>query len=131
MKYVKSKYTLWEDEVRKTIIKGYKIERRWYTLYENGELHIKAGYSWDGATGGIDTEDFVLPSLEHDIICELINEGALPPHYQALGEEQLRITAKMQEHSMPWIRRMWVYFAVRFYQMNKKNKSTRKILEIK
>lgn len=130
MEYVKSNYTLWKDTVRQTIIKGYHIEKRWYSLHEDGKLYIKAGYPWDGPTGGINTDNFVLPSLDHDILTELVNLGLLPPECQALADEQLIITAETQEKPMLWPRRMWVYAAVRLFQINKKERYVREVLEV-
>jgi len=128
VKYVRSKYTLWETESFETIITGYEVTHGNISLIPNGLLTIHKGYSWDGATGAIDTRDFVVPSLIHDALCELINLELLPVYEQARADEQMRITQESQ--GMPWYRRMITYMVVRVYQINKRSKPKRKILEI-
>ena len=128
MKYVKCKYALWETTIYKTIITGYIIDEKFYSLDLNGNLTIYAGYAWDGATGAIDTDDFIVASLVHDIFCELINAGILPPEEQARADEQMRIIQKRYEmHS--W-RRFYTYMMVRTYQLAKRRKQPKKIYEI-
>jgi hypothetical protein len=129
MKVVRSKFTLWEDETIQTIVTGYRISSRWYELYEDGRLFIRAGFSWDGATGAFDTDDIIGPSGVHDIFCELINAGLLPRFVQALADEQFRLDEGREK--MPWYRRMLTYFAVRGYQVNKKQQARpREVFEV-
>jgi hypothetical protein len=129
MKVVKSKFTLWEDETIRTIVTGYRISSRWYELYEDGQLFIRAGFPWDGATGAFDTRSIIGPSAVHDIFCELINAGLLPRHMQALVDEQFRLHEALEK--MGWLRRMWTYFAVRVYQINKKQQARpREVFEV-
>ena len=127
MKYVKSKFTVWEALEIQTVITGFHIKTRWYELFFDGRLCVSAGYPWDGATGAFDTKDIILASCIHDILCELLNAGKLPQYVQALADEQFRLIEKNKK--MWWPRRMWTYMAVRFYQINKKTKPKRKVYE--
>lgn len=43
-------YTLQEDKVLNTNIRGKYYIGKWGMLYSDGRLEIKKGYSWDGAT---------------------------------------------------------------------------------
>jgi hypothetical protein len=45
------------------------------TLHADGWLEIKAGYPWDGATCAPDSPDFMRPSLAHDALYRLKQEG--------------------------------------------------------
>jgi len=40
-------------------------------------LTAKAGYSWDGASGAVNTESWVIASLIHDILYQLMREKLL------------------------------------------------------
>ena len=42
-------------------------------------ITVEAGYSYDGNSGGINTEDWIIPSLYHDIFYQLIRQGLLSP----------------------------------------------------
>ena len=128
MKYIKTKYCIVEDFKVQTIVKNYYVDQEFYTLERNGELEVRKGFCWDGASGAFDTKDFMVPSLVHDIFCVLVNRGILPPYAQALADEQLRLLEI--ESKMPWIRRMWTYIAVRLYQINKRPGSRAKVYEV-
>lgn len=39
------------------------------------EVWAKEMYAWDGATGAVNTDDLIVPSLIHDIGCQAINDG--------------------------------------------------------
>jgi hypothetical protein len=129
MKYVKSKYTVWEDFSVKVIVQGFDVDGDFYHLHRNGTLDVKKGYPWDGPTGAISTPDFVKASCIHDILCEMVNELKVPSWVQSLADEQMRIVEKKE--GMPALRRFWTYFAVRMYQVTKRTRPKRKILQTK
>ena len=121
MKYIKigKAYQVAETFEIQTIILGYHIKHDLYELFEDGRLIVKKYYAWDGASGFFDVKPIILPSLVHDIFCEMINWGGqLPPHVQALADEQFRILE--EEEGMSTIWRIWTYMAVRRYQIVKK-----------
>lgn len=126
MKYIKCKYVLWEDDfVEQTVITGYFVKNRFYTLFEDGRLAFRFGFPWDGATFCPDYKKIIKPSMVHDAFCEMVNAGQLPPHVQALADEEFRLSEK--DEKMHWFRRMFTYMFVRFYQINKKLGWKRKI----
>lgn len=119
VKYVEANkgYVVSEDIEYDTIVYGFDIDREYFTLRPDGTLRVRKGFFWDGATGALDTDNFMDASLVHDIFCILVNEGRVPRWIQALADEMMRLMTL--KHGMPWIRRMWTYLVVRFYQINK------------
>lgn len=89
------------------------IRHEFFHLDTNGHLTIFKSYAWDGATGGIDTKDFLMPSLVHDCFCQMINEGLLPRQFRAQADELLYKHCRAK--GMSWARAKWIYHAVRFY----------------
>jgi hypothetical protein len=106
------------------------------------------GYTWDGATGAIDTHSIIKASCVHDIFCELINARLLPVRFQKIADillvEKMRCYWEyLREYGTFWqrlkeyllrplveLRMRWIYRAVRIYQDNKRNAPQRKILEV-
>jgi len=63
---------------------------QFFELYTNGFLHIKPGYAWDGASGpAIDTNSFMIPSLVHDVLYQMIREKMLPATMRAQADRIL------------------------------------------
>lgn len=78
----------------------------------NGDLLIKAGYAWDGASGpAIDTDNFLRPSLVHDAFYQLMREGDLPWDYRDKVDRLLQ--QMCIEDGMSKTRAWWVYWGVR------------------
>lgn len=82
-------------------------------IEEDGTLHIKSGYAWDGPSGPtFDTISFMRGSLVHDALYQLIREMVLPMDpYRELADRVLRTICL--EDGMAPIRAWWVYNAVR------------------
>ena len=58
---------------------------------EAGVLHIRAGYCWDGMSGGaFDTKTAMRGSLVHDALYQLLREGRLDPAYRLGADRALR-----------------------------------------
>lgn len=149
MKYIKigSAYQLTENLIVQTSVYGYLIEDGFFTLKLDGILSIKRGYTWDGASGAIDTKSILRASLVHDIFCDLINKGRLPKAIQKLVDRELvkiieeywawirkngTRQQKVREYLLRpfiWFRKKYVYRAVRIYQENKKKPFIRKEYE--
>ena len=84
-------------------------------LTPDGTLTIGQGYAWDGPSGPtVDTKNFMRGSLVHDALYQLMRNGLL-------DEEQWRKPADQElericrEDGMFWLRRRWVYAAVRWF----------------
>ena len=72
------KYQLAEDFRIKTPIIGESIRHDYFQLYKNGNLLVKKGYAWDGASGPtFDTESSISSSAEHDALCKMLRNLSL------------------------------------------------------
>lgn len=89
------------------------IERR----FRDGEfakyfLVIKVGYACDLATWAVDTKSIIRGSFCHDVLLELIGLGKLRAAPWKKWADNFLIKL-CKEDKMWWIRRQWVYRAVR------------------
>ena len=82
------KYQTLAEKVYET---GWTLPRRqsirssngWVHLAGDGQLTIKRGYCWDGASGPtFDTPSTMLASLVHDALYQLMRECLLPQDYR-------------------------------------------------
>jgi hypothetical protein len=73
------KYQLSGDVVGKSrILPAKDIDTEFIVLTRGGNMTIRSGYSWDGASGPtIDSKKTMTPSLIHDCYCQLIRNGHL------------------------------------------------------
>ncbi len=103
--------------VSKHLVRKYNIKNGdFITLDTEGVLAIRAGYAWDGPSGPtIDTRNFMEASLVHDVLYELMRKVHIP-----FGKSE-RIAADMEliriakAEGMSWLRRKWVYLALRAF----------------
>ena len=58
-------------EIPEKVIFGY------ITMYPNGRVETKPGFTWDGASGAVDTENMIRPSWIHDVGCRLEENGLI------------------------------------------------------
>jgi hypothetical protein len=82
-------------------------------LDKDGVVTVFPGFVSDGATGALDTLDFLVGFFKHDVAYYLIRNGVLPKSYRAQADKQLYIDCR--EAGMPWWRREYVYWAVRLF----------------
>lgn len=98
-----------------------------------GVLRLKAGYSWNGASGPcLDCESIMYPSTVHDALCQLFSLGVLTKGQRYEADDLLRrmVKAEMYRISDHWsvaprlAYRTWasvwsrtVWLAVRSYSM--------------
>ena len=89
------------------------VNTRFLVLTGTGDLFIRSGYAWDGASGPtFDSKNFMRGSLVHDALYQLMREGHIPESYR---EHADRLLQRMcVEDGMTAIRAWWVYKAVRF-----------------
>ena len=77
-----------------------------------GNLLIREGYGWDGASGPtLDTRRTMIPSLIHDALYQLMRMGLLPESERAAADAILR-EAMIACGAAPWRARLW-YWMVR------------------
>lgn len=148
MIYSKCKFKVEKTFTTLTSIKGFNVESEYSFLNENGMLLTRYGYTWDGASGAIDTPSMIKASCIHDQFCEWINEGKLPKSVQKIADKCLIVEMEkywqyiskygtLKQRSKEWFlkpfakgRRKWVYRAVRIYQANKSKAPQKEILEV-
>jgi len=74
-------------------------------------IKIKKGYCWDGASGpAIDTKSFMIGSLVHDCLYQLIRIGLIENQYRLLADEVLYELCL--KSGMNKVRALWVKWAV-------------------
>lgn len=73
------KYQLAEDyRVQTPIIPEAACGNEYFALLRTGELIIRKGYAWDGASGPtFDTKSSMRPSLIHDVFCQMMQKRML------------------------------------------------------
>lgn len=93
-------------------------------LEPSGLLTLRCWYTWDGATGGIDTPSLLRSSCGHDGLCELMASGKLQPweEIRLLADQDLYRWAK--EDGVEWVRTRLVWRGVRVYARLKRRAAT-------
>lgn len=76
-----------------------------------GNIIIRAGYAWDGATCAIDTNNFMRGSLIHDALYQLIREESIDGKYRTKCDDALDQILK--EDGMSSMRRWYVQVGVK------------------
>lgn len=94
-----------------TGVTGYSVVTDWCRIDLDGLVTGFAGYEYDFGTGSIDTVTMVVPTLAHDIICQLTNEGLIPWSARKKGDKAFRRLMRMYGVFFP--RWLWCYLAVR------------------
>jgi hypothetical protein len=82
-------------------------------LWPNGKMRILAGYAWDGPSGpAFDTNNFMVPSMVHDAIYQLMRNKVLPRDpYREIADEMMYEMCR--ERGMSSIRAWWCKRGVR------------------
>jgi len=82
--------------------------------YYRSILLIKKGYAWDGASGpAIDTKTFMISSLVHDALYQLIREGLLNIEFRSVADQILYDMCI--KNGMCKLRAWWVYKTVKYF----------------
>jgi hypothetical protein len=67
---------------------GYPGEYGFISFDRFGQVRVKAGFSWDGASGPtFDTIDTVCASLGHDVLYKLMGQRLLPSTYKQFADK--------------------------------------------
>jgi hypothetical protein len=77
-------------------------------------LIAKAGYAWDGASGGIDSDAFMRGSLVHDVLCQAMELRLLSYDYWDRAADELGRICR--EDGMWSARCWWVVRAVKLHE---------------
>ena len=101
------KYQLTETYTIAIPIHGVSAQTDYITLTPTGELTIKKGYSWDGASFiAIDTKSIMRGSLVHDCLYQAIRLGLIPRHLRASADQIMQNICL--EDGMMRIRAFWI-----------------------
>ncbi|MDB2414551.1 DUF1353 domain-containing protein [Rickettsiales bacterium] len=82
-------------------------------LASDGKLLLKQYYAWDGASGGIDTNNILRASLVHDGLCQLIELGKLSLDHRKASDKIFKEICL--EDGMSKFRANYIYLAIRAY----------------
>ena len=136
MKYRKGyKYQLAEDYLHVLQFDtGESIELPFIELHGK-ELLMKRGYAWDGPSGPTwDTESFILGSLPHDALYQLLRMGLISQKWRKASDLEVKIIcrSKKRKHRMSKFRAGYVYRALRLFAAGAASpKNIRKVYEVK
>ena len=87
------------------------VETKYLSLSTDGLLTIRDGYAWDGPSGPtIDSKNFIITSLPHDAIYQLIRMDLLGRSCKELADRLLRrmfVSTWIEAHPKPtsWFKR--------------------------
>jgi len=91
-----------------------KMGKIYVSLATDGLLTIHSDYAWDGPSGPtIDTPDFLIASLVHDAIYQMLREKKLPQSIRKTADQIMRRICI--EEGMSNLRAFYVYWAVRAF----------------
>ena len=84
------------------------INTRFISLTRRGELTIRAGYAWDGASGPTwDTRNCIRGSLLHDCLYQCLREDLLSFNWRKRADEILRDVCRADGMSRF---RSWIWY---------------------
>ena len=112
MKYYDSlPYQLAEDESFRTKLRPREdINLPFITLTTRGLLTGKRGYAWDGASGAVDTDSLMIPTLYHDIGYQLLRLGLLRPQWKSIIDDEFKELYDKRVAKLPWYKRWFGNF---------------------
>jgi len=104
------KYETAEDFWCQTPILGVSASRDKVRLFTDGILHIRAGFTWNGASGPtVDTKTSQRTSLVHDALYFLMSEGVLSQHFRPIADQLLEDLGQ-QDGMFSWRGVVWRKF---------------------
>lgn len=114
-RFPKYKWILHEDAVFYSGLKlDIPIEHEYFSISREGVVVARAGYAWDGATGGLDTKSILSGTVVHDIIYQAHQLGYnLPGNWKKVADACLLRICKRD--GMTRIRQAWVAPAVEHF----------------
>ena len=108
------KYQLVDDYVLNIDIKEYTVDTEYLKMNPDGQLTIKKGYAWDGASGpAVDTHTILRGALVHDSLYQLIRMQELP--YTLKEKADLVFKNICTADGMIGFRAWYVHLAVKLF----------------
>lgn len=100
--------------IRTGIIPFSPIDLLFVALDLLGNLTIRPGYAWNGASGPTwDTLNSMIGSLIHDVIYQLIRLGLIDPKYKEAGDKLLHDLCT-EDGMYPWRADYWKWAVLEF-----------------
>lgn len=85
-----------------------------FVALREGSIILADGYRWDGPSGPtIDTPSWMIASLVHDGLYQLMREGSIPESCRRDADVLMMELLKL--HGMPWWRRAYTWAGVRLF----------------
>ena len=114
-KRLRYKYNLHEDYEHKVDIEVEEpCDLGFIKITKDGMLTIKKGYAWDGPSGPtFDTKNFMIGSLVHDALYQLIREKKISLDQRKQADEILKEICI--DSGMSKIRAGWVFLGVYWF----------------
>ncbi|MCP4103859.1 MAG: hypothetical protein GY750_20940 [Lentisphaerae bacterium] len=89
------------------------VAHKYFQIVGN-HMFVKAGYLWDGPSGPtVDSENFMSPSLIHDVLFQCMREGLLSRDHFKLANKELYYQCR--ERGMSRFRASYVKKAVDWF----------------
>jgi hypothetical protein len=93
---------------------GYPGDYGFISFDSNGQVLVKTGFTWDGASGPtIDTIDSVCAALGHDVLYKLMGQRLLESKYKDYADQWF--FSRLKEDGMVGFRAFAWYKAVRLF----------------
>ncbi len=128
IKYKKGfKYQLNEEYTLQIMVYPYPydIDLEYIGLTTSGELTIKKGYAWDGASGPtIDTANTIRGSLVHDALYELMRRECIPQKWREQAD--IILWKLIREDGMGSFRAYWWHREVKKWAAKAASPESRK-----
>lgn len=70
-------------------------------------LTVEAGYSYDGASGAVNTRSWIVPSLSHDCLYQLMREGLLSRSLRKEADKTMYYFLKLYMIRGNYLSRKW------------------------
>ena len=108
------RYQLTRPYTYASAIIGRELQHEYVSLSADGQLAIRRGYCWDGASGpALDTKTIMRASLVHDALYQLARHHQLPASFRAAADDELYHICRAD--GMNRIRAKYVLLAVRLF----------------
>ncbi len=109
-RYRPYKYVLDRNLTLKSTVVGYPCSTEFIRLDEDGTLHIRKGYTSDGASGcTIDTKSSMRGAYGHDALYQLSRAGLIPIAARGLADNDIeRWTC--EDGMFGWRAKCWHFF---------------------
>ena len=117
IKHPKFKYEVLKDyRIQLNFCPKETIISRYYVFNREGQLLIRHGYRWDGASGPtIDTISTMRASAVHDVIYQMIRQRELGLEYKRPGDCTLSMLMKEDYHPNNMFSAVWSDFRAGYY----------------